>query len=152
MKVQELFVDTIQKTIVTYLLPIDSPITQFSTTAEVLAIVQEQAKKYNMPFVNIAFDIGAAVDAYKVLWNQPEGFENIIIHSGNFHKMKEIFAVMGKLISGSGFEEIIFQSGLCSSGSLNGVVSDSHYNRCWTVHSHLAEALEQLLLKKFLNF
>ena len=65
--------------------------------------------------------------------------------------MKEIFAVMRKLISGSGFEEIIFQSGLCSSGSLNGVVSGTHYNKCWTLHCHLAEALERLLCERFLT-
>ena len=86
-----------------------------------------------------------ALDTYKVLRNQPERFKNIIIYLGDFHYMKEIFAAMGKLITGSGIEEIIFQSGLCSSGSLNGVVSGSHYNRCWTVHSHLAEAVERLL-------
>ena len=30
-------------------------------------------------------------------------------------------------------------------------MSDSHYNRCWTVHSHLAEALERLLFERFLT-
>ena len=63
--------------------------------------------------------------------------------------MKECFGVVGSLISGSEFEDIIHQSGLCSSGSLNGVISASHYNRCWNVHSHLAEALERLLFERF---
>ena len=57
----------------------------------------------------------------------------------------------GSLISGSGFEDIIHQSGLCSSGSLNGVISASHYNRCRNVNSHLAEALERLLFERFLQ-
>ena len=34
---------------------------------------------------------------------------------------------------------------MCYSGSLNGVLSGSHYNRCWTVHSAFAEAFERLL-------
>ena len=83
------------------------------------------------------------------MWNEPERLKNIIIHLNDFHCMKEIFTVMGKLISGSGFEEIIFQSGLCSSESSSGVVSGSHYNRCWTVHTHLAEALERLQFERF---
>ena len=32
------------------------------------------------------------------------------------------------LISGSGFEDIVHQAGLCSPGSLNGVTSGSHCN------------------------
>ena len=47
----------------------------------------------------------------------PETFSNIIIHLGDFHLMKEIFSILGILIQGSGFEEIIFQSGLCTPGS-----------------------------------
>ena len=34
-----------------------------------------------------------------------------------------------------GFEDIIFQSGICSSGSLNGVLVRSHYKETWTIHS-----------------
>ena len=38
-----------------------------------------------------------------------------------------MFGAVGSLISGSGFEDIIHQSGLCSLRSLNGVISASHY-------------------------
>ena len=57
-----------------------------------------------------------------------------MIHLGDFHYMKEGFILMGKLIGGSGFEDIIFHAGICSSGSMNGVISGSHYNRSWAVH------------------
>ena len=49
--------------------------------------------------------------------------------------MKEVFTIPGTLVKGSGFADIIFQAEVCSTGSLNGVLSGSHYNRCWTVHS-----------------
>ena len=55
------------------------------------------------------------------------------------------------MVSGSSFEDIIFQAELCSAGSLNGVVAGSHYSRCWTVHNNLTEALERLLLERFLS-
>ena len=64
--------------------------------------------------------------------------------------MKEVLAVLGKLVTGSGFEDIIFQAGLCSAGSLNGVIGGSHYNRCWKIHSLLSETLERLLFEKFI--
>ena len=43
--------------------------------------------------------------------------------------MKENFKVLGHLVRSSGFEDVIFQS-----GSLEGVLGGSHYNRAWRVH------------------
>ena len=37
-----------------------------------------------------------------------------------------------------------------TSGSLNSILSGSHYNRCWNIHAHFSEALERLLLEHFL--
>ena len=54
------------------------------------------------------------------------------------------------LVKDSGFEDIVFQSGVCTSGSLQGVLLGSHYNRGWTVHNAVSEALERLLLQRFL--
>ena len=74
-----------------------------------------------------------------------------MIHLGDFHYMKEGFILMGKLIGGSGFEDVIFQAGICSSGSMNGVISGSHYNRSWAVHGLFSEALGRLLFERFLT-
>ena len=38
-------------------------------------------------------DMGATINAYKMIWNFPEKFVNIAIHSGDFHLMKENFQV-----------------------------------------------------------
>ena len=48
------------------------------------------------------------------------------------------------------FEDIIYQAGACSTGSLNGVWMGSHYNRAWAVHSAFSEALERLLIERFI--
>ena len=61
-----------------------------------------------MPFVNVTLDVGAAMNAFKVVWNYPETFSNVVIHLGDFHLMKEIFSILGILVKGSGFEEIVF--------------------------------------------
>ena len=65
--------------------------------------------------------------------------------------MKELFGIVGTLVKALGLEDIIFQAGVCSTGSLNGVLAGFHYNRCWTVHTAIAEALERLLLELFLS-
>ena len=84
-----------EKTILTYLPPINSPITEFSTIYEIFEIVQKKAVKRNIKYANITFDIGVAMNAYKVLWNYPDKFKNIVIHLGDFHFIKEVFAILG---------------------------------------------------------
>ena len=127
----------------TYLLPLPAPITEGNTIYKIFEIIQKRAIKMNIPYANITFDIGVAMNAFKVLWNYPEKFSNIVFHLGDFHYMKEGFILMGKLIGGSGFEDLIFQASICSSGSMNGVKSGSHYNCSWAVHGLFSEAPER---------
>lgn len=47
----------------------------------------------NMPYVNVSLDVGAAMNAYLLTWNEPESFKNVIIHLGSFHFLKENFQV-----------------------------------------------------------
>ena len=140
----------VEKTVLTYLPPINASVTNFSTMDKVFQTIQRCAEKAHMPYANLTLDVGAAMNAYKLLWNYPEKYKNIIIHLGDFHFLKEGVAMLGKLVSGSGFEDIIFQSGICSTGSLNGVIAGSQYNRCWSVHGILAESLERLLFERFI--
>ena len=65
----------------------------------------------------------------------PKSSITFFIHIGNFHFIKENFGFIGKLVTGSGFEDAVFQAEVCSTGSLNGLLSGSHYNRAWAVHS-----------------
>ena len=129
--------DPVQKTIVTYLLPIPSKVTDFNTIEQYLMYMQKLAEEVNMPYVNVTLDamLGAAMNAYKLCWNYPERLKNVLIHLGDFHFLKEHFNVIGRIIEGSGFDDTVFQAEVCSSGSLNGVLSGSHCNRSWTVHS-----------------
>ena len=63
----------LKKTVITYLPPIDSKVTDFSTIFAyyLLAYLQKLAADVNMPYVNIIPDVGAAVNTYKALWSQP---------------------------------------------------------------------------------
>lgn len=55
------------------------------------------------------------------------------------------------LVGSSGFEDVVFQANICSSGSLNGVMLAFQYNRCWFVHSNYAETMERLLMTRFIT-
>ena len=58
---------------------------------------------------------------------------------------------IGKMMSGSGFEEIVIQSGICASGSLDQVMNGKHFNRALRIHQQMLSAVERLLLQEFVE-
>ena len=61
-----------------------------------------------------------------------------------------LFKLIGSLVSGSGFKNVVYQAEVCSSGSLQGVLVGTYHNRAWVVHTVLSEALERMLLTRLL--
>ena len=59
----------VQTTVMTYLLPINALVTDFSTIFGYLSYMQKLCKEVNMPYVNVTLDLGAAMNAYKLVWN-----------------------------------------------------------------------------------
>ena len=94
-------------------------------------------------------DAGAAAKFFHVIWNYPDKFHSVIVHLGDFHAIVEFFCVIGKLVAGSGFEDIVYEANMCTSRGIKGVLSGKHYNRSWTVHECFAEALNRLFLERF---
>ena len=82
----------LKKTVETFL-PINSKVTEFRTIKKYMQYLQELANQMNMPYVNVSLDVGAAMNAYLLTWNEPEVFKNVIIHLGSFHFLKENFQV-----------------------------------------------------------
>ena len=103
-----------------------------------------------MPFVNITLNIGAAMNCYKLIWNYQYYFSNVVIHLGHFHVSKENFLIISIIIQASGFEDLAFQVGICTSGSIKSILSGSHYNSMDS-SQYFLEALEHLLFKNFLK-
>ena len=89
--------------------------------------------------------------AYHVIWNNPAKFSNIFLHLGDFHCMKAFFGVIGCYITGSGFEDIIYQSGLCQPGTIRSVLEGKHYNRAFLLHKSLAEVISRIF-QDFIQF
>ena len=82
------------RTVVTYLPLINAKITEFSTISIYLEYLKNLARQANMKYVNVTLDCGAAINAYKTIWQYQRKFENVIIHVGDFHFMKENFQVL----------------------------------------------------------
>ena len=127
-----------------HLPPIGNPITEYATLTSLFSVSRELAKKSNMKYVHIMFDVGAAIKAYHVIRNDSDLWNHTIIHIGDFHAMMAFSA------RSSGFEEIAYETGLCPPGSINALLSGKHYNKFWWVHEILSDALERLFIIQYL--
>ncbi|KAG1677183.1 hypothetical protein GQR58_013978 [Nymphon striatum] len=67
------------------------------------------------------------------------------------HAFMENFAVLGKFVEGSGFEEIVFQSGEAQTGTIRGILSGKHYNRAWSTHEAFAEAIDRFFMTTYMS-
>ena len=110
---------------------------------------RELRLKTNIRYCHITLDIGAAMKAYQVVWNNPEIWSDIVIHLGDFHAMMAFFGIIGCFVKGSGFEDVIFELGLCSPGCINGILSGKQYMRCWFIHEAFSEAVTRLFFEQF---
>ena len=83
---------------------------------------------------------------YQVVWDNPVEFKDVIIHLGDFHAMQELFAIIGKIMSGSGF---LYQADMICARGINGVLCGKHYNHSWSVAlSKVSKALHRLFMEK----
>ncbi|GFS06186.1 hypothetical protein ElyMa_002958900 [Elysia marginata] len=102
-----------------------------------------------MPYTFVTFDLAVVKKAYDIVWQKPHINKTVIIHLGVFHTIMSYLGALGKLVTGSGFEEIVTEARLCVHGSIDGVVGGKKYNRAIRVHVTVLEALERLLFAKF---
>ena len=133
----------------TYLPPVKTPITEYPTIVSLFETSRKLTENANMMYAHIIMDVGAAIKACHVAWNDENYWNYVIVHSGDLQAMVTFFGVIGTFISGSGFEEIACQSGLCMSGSINTLLLGRHYNRCWYVQK-INDALERLFIRQYL--
>ena len=140
-----------KRTRIIFLPPIRNLITDYITVLECIFQSQKLAETSNMTYTHITVDAGAAAKFYHILWNNPQEFNKVLMHLGDFHGMMEFFSIIGKIVQGSGFEELVYQAGLCTSGGIKGVLSGKHYNRTWKIRESFAEAIERLFCKTFVK-
>ena len=100
----------------------------------------------NTRYTHNTLDVGAAISACYVIWNNPSLVSYIL---GAFHAITAYFGVIGTF--DSGFDDTLFQAGLCAVGSLYGLLSGKHYNHCWPIHESLPEALIQLVQEQYVS-
>ena len=138
-------------TTIEYYPPIRKPATENATVQEALNCSERASKEAGQEIVVTTFDLGMCMKAYPIMWNSPGKYVNHIILIGTFHLIGAYLKVIGKKVNGSGFCDILIESGLMTTGSLNGVLSGKGYDRALNCHRSLCEALIRLLYSKFIE-
>ena len=64
---------------------------KFTTIETFLEYFEKLSMSCNMLFVNIILDLEADMNAYKLVWSNPERFKNVVIHLVIFILSKKIF-------------------------------------------------------------
>ncbi|GFS01295.1 hypothetical protein ElyMa_004577200 [Elysia marginata] len=128
------------KSLFNYMPPINASVNELSTVKKVLQVSQEATQETGQQLTFVTFDLSVAKKAYALVWQHPESYKNVFIHLGVFHTMMSYQGAVGKLMKGSGLEEILIEARLCASGSLDRVFAGKHYNIARRVHMHVLEA------------
>ena len=109
-----------------YMTPIFHPITDYATVHKCLVRSLKASAELPQRFTFVTMDLAAAAwIAYDMIFDSAGGsrseLSNIIIHTGPFHTMCAYMGAIGHTMTGTGFEEIVIESGVCASGTIDRV-------------------------------
>ena len=143
--------DSLPRQKIGYMNNICEPITSFHVIKETLNRSQQVAKGCNQNYAIVTYDLAAAKPAMQIIEEESSTFDNVFVCFGAFHIELAYFASIGHIIAESGGPEILLETGVLASGSLNGFLAGKHYNRCKRLHPILANAMQILHFRKFLE-
>ena len=136
----------LQKTTIDYFTPIDQPITEYAVVQELLKRSEDATAEVGQEYTLNTFDLGVCMKALPLLWKYPERYKHHVITPGPFHTgMNFIGMLTYHKCQGSGYQDILLESGLVTSGSLCSVLKGKAYNKALFCLKTVVEALESLV-------
>lgn len=136
---------------VSYLTTINASPTSTSVVIETLKQSQKVAEECGETYMQVTYDLAIAKIALQLQCTEKPRFDNLFIHVGTFHVMMAYFKAIGKFIDNSGIQNIMINSDLLASGSLNGFIEGKHFNRCKRLHPIISVAIQILHFERFSN-
>lgn len=70
---------------------------------------------------------------------------------GEFHTVMACLSCIGNMFVDAGFQDIMIKSEVVAAGSIDGVITDHHYNRSIRAHKLVMEALQRLRWQAYLD-
>lgn len=146
-----MFKDNSKVQTVSYLTTINESPTNPAVVRETMVRSQKAAAELGEEYIEVTYDLGIAKIAFQIQSSEKPRFDNLFIHMGGFHTMSSFFKAIGKFIDGSGICEVLVDAGLLASGSINGLISGKHFNRCRRLYPLLALVIQNLHFESFLE-
>ena len=143
--------DNLPKQTIRYMPNMKEPITSLAVVRQTLETTQKCAEECNQEYGIVTYDLNAAKPAMQIQVTESPRFDNVFIMLGAFHIEMTFFKALGKLIAESDGPDMLTETGVIAPGSLNGVLTGKHFNRCKRIHPLLAFAFESLHFKAFLK-
>ena len=112
---------------------------------------QKLAEESGKQEIAITYDLAIAKMALQIQAEEFPRFNNIFISLGSFHIEMAFFHAVGKFIAESAGPTLLTECGVIATGSLSGLLSGKHYNRCKRIHPLLAVAIELMHFRSFLR-
>ena len=81
----------------------------------------EATQEVGQEFTITTFDLGVCMKALTLIWGNPDDYRNHIILIGAFHTIMNYLKMVGHKMAGSGYTEIIVESGLAENSDLKGM-------------------------------
>lgn len=139
------------KSVVGYCQLIDASPTELSTVYTLLKKSVTMANRLGLDDTVIVLDQAIYAKALEVVWKQQQEFKSVVLMMGDFHVACVFLAVIGKRFGDAGLRDLLIESRIIGSGSLNGVLEGKHYNRALRIHKVVLEALMRLNWQAFIQ-
>ena len=117
-----------RKSTIEYFVPIDHPFTSYATIRELLKRSELATNKVGQKYVLSTFDLGGCMKALPLIWHNPDLYQNHVVSPGSFHTVMNYLGILtNRKCSGSGYAEILVESGLVTNGRLDAVLRGKAY-------------------------
>ena len=132
-----------------YLQPVNESPTELPAMYTVLKRSQHFGYTLGLSEIDCVFDQACYAKACQIKWASPNEFKDLSCRLGSFHTIPVLISAIFKRFGDAGLVDIITESNIIASGSLNGIINGHHYNRAVRTLKLIYEAMSRLQWKQF---
>ena len=137
------------KTRIGYCPMIPASATEMNTVYTMMKYFQAAFESLGQKWSYVAYDEAIYCKAQQIKWRNPQEFQNDHLEMGGFHRAMNFMGSLGKVMSDSGFEDIVIESGIYGPSTVGHCMSGKAYNRALRMHKLMNEAMSRLKWQAF---